>query len=1394
MAEPQKLQRSPAEQRPPGLRHCHTDGSGSDLLMSYGAPLPAEDGRVVRLSTSNRLQAPAKDQSVRSAMYAAVGVAELKARKRSQQSSVVDFQDLHGSPEVSPPATPKAGNSPPPAPVVSPPTGVLTFPMSPITNPDVATATSSSLLSAPPQDIDRQPLRRASSCLRGVGGNFLDGSSEKRNRKSVKGMLGEDTGLARLARLRGVFDQIDVDGSGSVDVKEFHHALELVGVVGATLEDTEQVVREVDRNSNGIVEFDDFVRFFDLWDAIQENRGAKLAKALREERERRDKEADGYTTDRRADARRRVQELLYDLPTLAPDYTPRRWWDFAVSMVAVYHCLVGSLTLFHPIGMDGDNSWFFGVEAAATCVLVADIVVSLNTAVVVPGQFRLQTSRGDIARRYIRGYFWVDVPAALPADLVYLIAGGHSHSMWSFLRALRLLKMLKLPALFRMTDRGVMDSSFVRFYCWYVPLWNKLLWLILWAHVLALARMFLGGHDTDPEHTCDPLGRDVCASNAATRWGYSLFWMWSLTLGQGLSAMETTVVRGFGCVVFLVSLLVQGHVMAQMSAIFIKSNVAQVKVDSMRKVFADLKFYRIPKALQEEVLGFNFHILNQNAVAPLAQTLSLLPASMQQEVGLFVRVTLVSEVPMFKDLSNECRQALAGSLHQVFLEPEDNIIEFGAVGSEMYFIMHGFAEVLIPVDPTDPYNGEEIHVAVVKPGDFFGEVALLIPGANRTATIKSLTYCDLFRLDTCDFVALFYRFAELSIKMEAEAHNRGLLRRNGDTPSTKQVALLPPTVSIEAPQLTIEAPDCDLLCPTVTNSGSDGAKGMQWDPRRPSNVSTTSTKSTSDNLASSRHSMLSESDQCPRRVDSTGSLFGNIAQVVPRRRASCSSEARGSVAQERQSIAHRQSLAASSRQSRGSVLDSLPRRLLTKRRSGAPSSNSPQLGPAPPPVVDDAKRMSLCASIPHATSVVFPGSPASPASPTASVGPLLGSGGVAQAYKAGHVSQRRMSSAVLSAASRMSAAARPKTANNESLLLSSYDSVVSGHRVDGSSPAPTPTSGPSPQSALLGESCRRGFDSPIMTPRAQNTNSSNNTRPAPGRRRQTVSSHGSGGSAKSHRSSVKLSHVNTSDGSDSFPPSPRSAAGSDGGRSMPRVMSGGLPKSPRGVLRRSPSGRNGPGGGLFPAQDPDLFVHAVEGLLPPGPPPPPPRPSPMSDFESKPVAAELPGLVPVAVEAAGLSPLARTGIFTRDHALDEHENVSVLDNIMGKGPSRGVGRGKGRSKGGGRPQQLDFVPLPKKLVLPSAAAAADFSARLQSTLKRVSLRSANRAKRRQMAAQEQWTLLRARARRLDEVLEHAMRRAIVRAQQLAQPSVLSGPSQPAPQNAGGGDHFGFSKF
>ena len=161
-------------------------------------------------------------------------------------------------------------------------------------------------------------------------------------------------------------------------------------------------------------------------------------------------------------------------------------------------------------------------------------------------------------------------------------------------------------------------------------------------------------------------------------------------------------------------------------------------------------------------MAFQNHILQHNVGSSYAKIINGLPVSMQEHIGLYVRIKFISAVEMFQSACVDCKVCLAEGLKNVVYAPGDYIIRSGDVGMEMFFMGHGYADVLSP---------EGSHLATIKKGGFFGEIALLIE-TLRTASIRALTYCDLFRLDRAHFHRILDGFPEFNAVIQQEIESR----------------------------------------------------------------------------------------------------------------------------------------------------------------------------------------------------------------------------------------------------------------------------------------------------------------------------------------------------------------------------------------------------------------------------------------------------------------------------------------------------------------------------------------------------------------------------------------------------------------------------------------------
>ena len=114
----------------------------------------------------------------------------------------------------------------------------------------------------------------------------------------------------------------------------------------------------------------------------------------------------------------------------------------------------------------------------------------------------------------------------------------------------------------------------------------------------------------------------------------------------------------------------------------------------------------------------------------------------------------LAAVPLFADLDDEELEAVAALGTDIDVDEGRVLAKEGAVGTEAFLILSGSASCT--------RDGEEI--ASFGPGDFFGEMALLVHG-HRTATITTTSPTSVRAFHRSEFDSLLDRSPKVGVKI-----------------------------------------------------------------------------------------------------------------------------------------------------------------------------------------------------------------------------------------------------------------------------------------------------------------------------------------------------------------------------------------------------------------------------------------------------------------------------------------------------------------------------------------------------------------------------------------------------------------------------------------------------
>jgi len=116
-----------------------------------------------------------------------------------------------------------------------------------------------------------------------------------------------------------------------------------------------------------------------------------------------------------------------------------------------------------------------------------------------------------------------------------------------------------------------------------------------------------------------------------------------------------------------------------------------------------------------------------------------------------VSTEMLREIGLFGGLDDATLEVLASELPMHDVKVGDRVVEEGDPAKEMFVVVGGELEVL----KRSP-SGSEVRVAMLGPGDWFGEMAI-VDVQPRSATVRALAPSFLLRMSAEHVDTLLYR-------------------------------------------------------------------------------------------------------------------------------------------------------------------------------------------------------------------------------------------------------------------------------------------------------------------------------------------------------------------------------------------------------------------------------------------------------------------------------------------------------------------------------------------------------------------------------------------------------------------------------------------------------------
>lgn len=219
----------------------------------------------------------------------------------------------------------------------------------------------------------------------------------------------------------------------------------------------------------------------------------------------------------------------------------------------------------------------------------------------------------------------------------------------------------------------------------------------------------------------------------------------------------------------------------------------------------------LPMKLRMEIREFyhNTRLSRESKLNSEQQILGDLSSKLRSKIALSINDQFLRKFPFFTGSEPNFLMELALNMRMIHFAPLEDVIIEGEIGHEMFFIFRGAVEV----------QRMGVQIGILGENQYFGEMAILSADNRRTASVRTLCFCELRMLSRNRFLEALSLYPAMQTKMAQVAKGRAMTTGNPravplkDVKDTKATAVVreataaPPTTNARvSPSPEIQSP------------------------------------------------------------------------------------------------------------------------------------------------------------------------------------------------------------------------------------------------------------------------------------------------------------------------------------------------------------------------------------------------------------------------------------------------------------------------------------------------------------------------------------------------------------------------------------------------------------
>ncbi|CAD5117448.1 DgyrCDS6216 [Dimorphilus gyrociliatus] len=399
------------------------------------------------------------------------------------------------------------------------------------------------------------------------------------------------------------------------------------------------------------------------------------------------------------------------------------------------------------------------IDIVVDVMFIIDIFINFRTTYINKND-EVVSHPGKIAVHYFKGWFLIDVIAAIPFDaLLYGSNNDETTTLIGLLKTARLLRLVRVARkLDRYSEYGAAVLLLLMATFALIAHWLACIWYAIGNMERKMNKEKIGWLDDLAQQTKQPFNNGTGGGpTLKSKYITALYFTFSslTSVGFGNVSPNTNTEKIFSICVMLIGSLMYASIFGNVSAIIqrLYSGTARYHTQ-MQKVKEFIRFHQIPNPLRQRLEEYFQHAWSYTNGIDMNMVLKGFPECLQADICLHLNRNLLNNCPAFKGASPGCLRTLSIKFKTTHVPPGDTLVHRGDILDALYFISRGSIEIL----------KEDVVMAILGKDDVFGENLCKHGTVGKSScNVRALTYCDLHNIhrdDLLDVLEMYPEFAE----------------------------------------------------------------------------------------------------------------------------------------------------------------------------------------------------------------------------------------------------------------------------------------------------------------------------------------------------------------------------------------------------------------------------------------------------------------------------------------------------------------------------------------------------------------------------------------------------------------------------------------------------------